>query len=45
MALLVLCANVGHRETAGTLTLYHSLAVAAGKGCRILSLVPEGPMC
>lgn len=32
MAPLVLSANVGRRETAGTLTLYHSLSVAAGEG-------------
>lgn len=32
MALLVLSANVGRRETAGTLTLYHSPSLAAGEG-------------
>lgn len=35
------------RRTAGTLALYHSqlLLAKAGKGCRILSLVPEDPVC
>ncbi len=32
MPLLVLSTNVGSGETAGTLTLYHLLSVADGKG-------------
>lgn len=46
MAVLVLSTNVGRRETAGTLTLYHSFSVAAGEGWeRLLDPLssPRGP--
>lgn len=46
MAVLVLSTNVGCRETTGTLTLYHSFSVAAGKGLeRLLDPLssPRGP--
>lgn len=46
MAVLVLSTNVGRKETAGTLTLYHSFSVAPAEGWeRLLDPLsrPRGP--